>query len=407
MSIDKINLKREWHDALLVLGIMHGAKAYTGPTLAQLDITNRCNNNCIACWVRSPLLQEREATSEWKSAELPFEKIRSLLDELSEMGTKRIFLAGGGEPFIHPGIFKILAYIKEKGMSIDMNTNFTLIDEKSVKKIISLGVDHINVSLWAGNAKTYCKTHPNKDKKTFLKIEKMLKLLSKTKDLKPVINIYNVLLNLNYHEFKSMLEFGFKVKADTIDFVLVDVIPGKTDKLLLNATQRKELISELEKTDAYLKRFKEKYKHNLQIPLFEQFKRRVLNPNMTKGIYENNIIESIPCYAGWSFTRISATGNVDPCLKAHKISVGNIYEKSFNKIWSDKKQKEFRKKTFVKIKKGPYFSMIGEDSSKKSGCYFSCDNLGLNFETHEKIRKFSSKNKLFKLVSKVKWKNLI
>lgn len=399
--------RKRWHDALIVLSVFHGKKAFVGPTVAQFDITNRCNNNCIACWARSPLLKEREATKEWKSMELPVDKIKGLINELSEMGTKRIFFAGGGEPFIHPYIFEILEHVKTKGMFIDMNTNFTLVDKKTVKKIISLGVDHMNVSLWAATPKTYSKTHPNKDGRMFLQIEKMLNYLNKAKQFKPSVTVYNVISNLNYNEYKKMVEFGFKVKADSIEFVLVDTIPRKTDKLLLDERQRNELLSEVKKTKDYIKEFSKRHNHSLQIPCLPYFQKRISDPKITKGVYETNLIESIPCYAGWSFTRISATGNVDPCLKAHKVPVGNVHISSFKKIWNNAQQQEFRKQTFVKVKKGPYFSKIGEDSSKDSGCYSSCDNLGLNSETHDKLIKFACKNKLFKLVKELRWKNLM
>ena len=47
--------------------------------------------------------------------------------------------------------------------------------------------------------------------------------------------------------------------------------------------------------------------------------------------YEKNVIDKLPCYAGWLFTRIIPNGEVNSCLKAHRIPVGSLYSEKFNK----------------------------------------------------------------------------
>src|SRR3989338_2277589 len=99
-----------------VLGAFHGGLAFKGPFHVQIDLTNNCNNNCIACWCNSPLLEEKALGSEIKCQFLPFALVRELLDELSLMGTEEIYFSGGGEPFMHPQIMEILSYAKKKGL---------------------------------------------------------------------------------------------------------------------------------------------------------------------------------------------------------------------------------------------------------------------------------------------------
>ena len=154
----------------LMRGILDGRHAYIGPKIVQIDITNNCNLNCLYCWARSPLLREKQANKEWESYELPLDLIKKLIDDLYLLGTEDIYIAGGGEPFMHPNIIDILKYIKHKGMRCEVTTNFTLITEDIVKRIVELGVDFVTVSLWAGTAETYEKLHLNAKKETFFQI---------------------------------------------------------------------------------------------------------------------------------------------------------------------------------------------------------------------------------------------
>lgn len=370
---------RKFKEELLMLaGILDGRRAFTGPRNVQIDLTNRCNNNCICCWCHSPLLKEKAMPLEERKLMLPFKLLKELIDDLYSMGCIEIYLTGGGEPFMHPNIMEVIKYIKDKNLRCDMSTNFSLINKNIVEKLIDWSVDHINVSLWAATPETYSKTHPNKNKKDFIRIKKILVLLSKLKQekrkRKPVINIYNVISKLNYCEVEKMFDFAYEVGANTVSFTPMDPIPGKTDILLLNEKERNELINKYNKA---VNKWKKNYAPKLKLVGHEQFLRRISNRNSTKGKYDTDIIDHIPCYAGWSFVRILANGDVDPCLKSVKAPLGNIYKKRFKEIWYSEKYNIFREKAKNVKKTDPYFLNID--------CYGSCDNLELNLAIHNKI----------------------
>jgi len=386
-----------------VAGILNGSEAFTGPLSVQIDLTNKCNNNCIGCWCNSPLLGDKEMDSKTKKKELPFELIKKLIDELDEMCVREIYLTGGGEPFMHPKIMEIIGYIKSKGMGCDMSTNFTLINKERAEKLVDLGVDHMNISMWAGTPESYIRTHPTKIDKDFYKMRDMLIYIANLKDKKgkkkPLINIYNVISNLNYNEIKDIINFAFLVKADSVDFTMMDPVEGRTEKLLLNEKQRRELIREVSKVREYVNKKNAEFGIELKINSLEQFLRRVSNKESKKGIYDSNIVDTIPCYAGWTFARVMANGDILSCLKSHLMTVGNIHKQRFKKAWHSKKQKLFREKSRCK-KSDPYFSKIN--------CYKSCDNLGTNLSIHGKIQslpafsKFLLKNSAFILKPKGK-----
>ncbi len=76
----------------MVAGILDGSDAFTGPLSVQIDLTNKCNNNCIGCWCNSPLLGNKAMDPETKRKKLPFELVKKLIDELDKMCVREIFI---------------------------------------------------------------------------------------------------------------------------------------------------------------------------------------------------------------------------------------------------------------------------------------------------------------------------
>jgi len=384
--IKKLHPKKLAPHYLDILGIVDGSFAYKGPYCVQIDLTNNCNNDCIGCWCNSPLLKDKKIKDNVKQQTLPFEVVKKTIDELSVMGTREIYFAGGGEPFMHPHILEIIEHVKAKGMKCYINTNFTLVSEDIVKRLVDLKVDNLVISVWAGTAKTYLATHPNKSEEMFFQIKGMLKLLNSLKREAPNTNMYNVISNMNYKELEQMVDFAVYTNSNSLEFTVVDTIPDATDSLILSKEQRQEVIESCQKIK---QRLEGDLKEKIQILQFDQFLRRISNEDAQTANYDNDILKEMPCYIGWLFSRILADGNVNFCLKAHRIPVGNIYARDFSSIWNGEKQKEFRKRALCASKEDVFFSFIGNDPKAKVGCYKGCDDLARNVNMHKKIQSLS------------------
>ena len=90
------------------------------PLECKLDLTYRCNNNCLHCWLRIP---PADAAGE---RELSFDEIRKVVDEARALGTQRWSISGG-EPMLRPDFAEIFDYITAKAVTYTLNTNGTLI----------------------------------------------------------------------------------------------------------------------------------------------------------------------------------------------------------------------------------------------------------------------------------------
>ncbi len=382
--------RRALANYLDAIGIFDGVHAYKGPEFAQIDLTNNCNNNCIGCWCNSPLLGEKKIDPAVKRQTIPHKRVIKLIDELRRSGTTHIYYAGGGEPFMHPEIMDILRHTKKRGLTCYVNTNFTLLDAQRIRLLAELGVDHLTVSVWAGSPKTYALTHPGQSEETFLRIKDMLMLLNRLKNTSPVIKLYHVVFNMNYQDIHAMVDLAVETRCETVEFTVIDTIPGKTDTLLLNEQERQSLLARLNTIKEWYGR---EGKNTVQLLGLEQFMRRVSNCDAKTAEYDSDIIGTTPCYAGWGFVRILADGNVNSCLKSHRFPTGNILAQDFRSVWNGSLQKHFREKTRRFDPCDPFFSLIGNDPNASMGCYKSCDNIGHNMNMHGKLTSLSQLEK--------------
>lgn len=388
--------RKAGHSYLDMFGVFHGSYAFKGPDCVQIDLTSNCNNNCIGCWCNSPLLGSRVYKGVKKYEALPTTLVHDLINELSGLGTKELYFSGGGEPFMHPDLLQIVEHANHLGLVCSVNTNFTLISEDTVKRLIDLKIDNLTVSVWAGSPVTYVATHPSKSEADFNRIYDMLCMLNTLKkNSKPRIKIYNVISNINYHELGKMVEFAKDTKSEAIEFTVIDTIPNATDKLVLSKQERGLTLAQCERIKRQC--------NGVQLLNLEHFMRRLSDQGSDKAQYDSSFIETMPCYIGWLFARIMPNGDVNSCLKSHRIPVGNIYEKSFREIWNSKEQRYFRRMTLQRQKNDSFFALIGNDPNCKVGCFKGCDDIGRNLHMHNLIAALSSwESRLLKTASKIR-----
>ena len=371
--------------SLVRKGIADGTEAFCGPEHVVIDLTNKCNNTCIACWTRSPLLGENGPDAQWHRQELGTTRILELIDELYHLGTKIIRFTGGGEPFLHAGIFELIHKVKSCKMYCAVTTNFTTLPEGRVSELLASGIDELSVSLWASTADEYVLTHPNQSGVTFNRItqslkkvhrqKQMLRLISPIRWLKksiPYVNILNVISNLNYSSVEAMYDFAVMVGSNAIYVAVVDPIEGSTDSLLLTETQRRAV----GRACAAVRRKNNKLKKRRQLFLdnLDNFEVRLKQDSAESGHYDRNNVDSIPCYVGWIFCRIMADGHVVPCCRGVHAQMGNIHQRSFSSIWHSNRYNQFRRKAKKVSKSHPYF--------KAFNCQKTCDNFMHNTEIH-------------------------
>ncbi|MBN1492936.1 MAG: SPASM domain-containing protein, partial [Candidatus Omnitrophica bacterium] len=200
---------------------------------------------------------------------------------------------------------------------------------------------------------------------------------------------YHVISNINYRDLAMMYDIAVRTESESVEFALLDPIPGKTDVLMLNKEQRNEALASARSLTVTISGAERNGIPMPKIVQFDQFIRRLSDDRSERGEYDKGIIDSFPCYAGWVFSRILPDGNVNACLKAHRIPVGNINIDRFKDLWNSLNMKVFRKETAICEKISPFFSQIGNDPNAACGCHRGCDDLGRNMLFHRSLAKLN------------------
>jgi radical SAM protein with 4Fe4S-binding SPASM domain len=94
-----------------------------GSRLARLDIelTERCNNNCIHCCINLPV-----ADSHAKRREMSTSQVKELLTEAASLGCLTVRFTGG-EPLIREDFEELYLFARRLGLKVLVFTNATLI----------------------------------------------------------------------------------------------------------------------------------------------------------------------------------------------------------------------------------------------------------------------------------------
>jgi len=289
-----------------------------GPETVHIDITNACNLDCVTCWNYAPgLAQTKPAT--WKSQRMDEARFARVLREVSMTGAERIILSGGGEPFMHPGIYDFIAAVKAQGLALTVISNGTLCD---FVHLADLGVDQMLINTSSASAETYLAYHPNQEEDSFDRLIAGLTEISG----RITINLVQVINALNAHELVAMIELAGQVGART-SFKLGDTPPG-TESLALDGRQRCHLLEEAIPM-ASSRANTLGVRHNL-----EAFASQL-------GQHTNSAVPP-PCFAGYLYSRVFVDGRVFFCCE--HIEVGHIDRNPFDAIWVSPEYTEVRQR---------------------------------------------------------------
>ena len=120
------------------------------PDAITVELTFRCNLSCQMCPLDIPRVMYNRANHEYvaerKKEEMTTAEVLTLVDDVADMGVKRITLTGG-EAFLRTDIFEILARIKERGLRVCVNTNGWFLGKAQAKRIVEMGVDEMSISV--------------------------------------------------------------------------------------------------------------------------------------------------------------------------------------------------------------------------------------------------------------------
>ena len=283
---------------------------WSRPNFAQVELTKNCNFKCKFCFENCDV--------EDKYQDKPPEMWKKVIDELYNLGIKKIHFSGG-ENFLYKHFKEILKYSKEKGLTNLINTNGS-IDISSIlpysdEFVFSLhGYKEVNDEI-TGFDGAFDRTINN---------------IQKALDSDKKVSVNTVLIKENFDNYEKLYTY-LESKFNNLTYSPTMAIPCYTGKKFdsLSVPINKENMEQYLKYVRMAGKEKFVYKHGLYGLLGEDEKR----------------IHMPVCAAGKSKLIIKYDGNVYPCnfFQTEDFLCGNVFEEDLKDIWKNGKGfKKFR-----------------------------------------------------------------
>jgi len=261
------------------------------PITAHIDLTYRCNERCLHCYLH------RGA-----SAEMTTSEVADVLRQLAETGTLFLILSGG-EIFLRTDALEIIAEARRLHFSVKLKTNASLLTHDIVTQMSSLGLQGVDVSIYSANPAIH-------DSITQLpgSLRKSLDAINHLHRAGIRVSICNVLMRENSEEVSAVRQLAQELGVGyTLDPMVTPMIDGNASVLRHRAEQ-----------DAIRKAFLE---FNLSG-----------RPGDDCPPLYDDLMQGIPCSAGHCQVYINPRGEVYPCVQ-FPVLCGDLKNQSFAEIW--------------------------------------------------------------------------
>jgi radical SAM protein with 4Fe4S-binding SPASM domain len=285
-----MSLLAEMNQKALGLGI---------PISVHLDITYRCNERCVHCYL------DHDDHGEMTTAE-----IEDVLNQLSNAGVFFLTLSGG-EVLMRRDFFEIVEHARRLLFNVKVKTNGVMIREAHARRIRELGVEQVQISVYSHRPEVHdaITKLPGSLKRTIDAIRFL-----KSQGLKVVIA--NVLMASNLFDNTGVMALAKELGVSyTLDPTITPKMDGDTSVLALRIPG-----SDL----------KQVFHSEELVGNVDEF----CAPPPTPG---EDIMDGLPCSAGHTACYITPYGDVFPCVQ-FPLPSGNLRRQKFAEIWQNSPQ---------------------------------------------------------------------
>ena len=270
------------------------------PISVHMDLTYRCNERCVHCYLDHD-----------DRGEMSTDEIKGILDQLAEAGVFFLTLSGG-EPFMRKDLFEIIAHARSLLFNVKVKTNGLMIGEQEAHQLHELGVENLQISVYSHRAEVH--DGITKIKGSLERTKDAIRFL-RAQGLK--ITIANVMMRPNLGDQAGVRELAEELGClYTLDPTITPHIDG--DMSLLR----------------------------LRIPTHE-LEKLMHSPELVGGdadeycapaaAADEDTLDSTPCSAGHTACYISPYADVFPCVQ-FPLPTGNLRRQKFLDIWNDSPQ---------------------------------------------------------------------
>jgi AdoMet-dependent heme synthase len=274
------------------------------PLSVHLDLTYRCNERCIHCYL------DHDDHGEMTTAE-----IKDLLDQMADAGVFYLTISGG-EILMRRDFFEILEHARKRTFCVKLKTNGVLIRKKTAERLRELGVESVQISIYSHRPEVHdaITKMPGSHRQSV----QAVRLLRKQGLL---VTLANVLMTQNAADYRGVKALALALDAKfIIDPTITPMMDG--DRSILNLNVDKAALQEV-------------FRNEDLVGNVEEF----CAPSRS---VDEEALDMLPCSAGHTACYVSPYGDVYPCVQ-FPLPTGNVRQTKFVDIWRDSPQfKEVR-----------------------------------------------------------------
>jgi radical SAM protein with 4Fe4S-binding SPASM domain len=308
------------------------------PLSVQLDLTYRCNEKCIHCYL------DHEDHGELTTAE-----VKALLDQLAEAGVFFLILSGG-EIFLRRDLFELVEHARRLLFSVKLKTNAVMIRKAKAARIAALGVDSVQISVYSHKPDVHdaITKLPGSFRRT-IEGARLLKAAGVR------VSFANVLMRHNAGDYPQVQALAETLGVEySVDATITPMMDGDRSILDLNID-----------ADA----LEDVYRDATLVGNVEEFCAPPSGP-----LAEADALDTLPCSAGHTACYVSPYGDVYPCVQ-FPLPSGNVRQARFLDIWRSSPQlQEVRSITMAELQ-GCAKCVHGSSCSRCPGLAYTEGNM--------------------------------
>jgi radical SAM protein with 4Fe4S-binding SPASM domain len=280
------------------------------PLSVHFDLTYRCNERCVHCYL------DHDDHGELTTAEC-----LAVMKELASAGT--LFLTfSGGEIFLRPDLYEILAEARRLHFDVSLKTNALLVTEERAARMREFGVRRVQISVYSDVPEVHdaITKVPGSLQRTLAAIPLLLEQGLQVKLACP-------LMRENLLAYRGVMTLAEKLGVPyVLDLTITPMMDGNEAPLahrvpvssLLPVMQDPTLHACKPQPSAEATRAMQDYP-------------AAIGTAVSSGI-ESAAYEDLPCSAGHNSCYISPYGDVFPCVQLPQAA-GNLRRERFSDIW--------------------------------------------------------------------------
>jgi AdoMet-dependent heme synthase len=287
------------------------------PLSVHFDLTYRCNERCVHCYL------DHENHGELSTGEC-----LAVLEEIARAGT--LFLTfSGGEIFLRPDLFKILAAARRLHFDVSLKTNALLVTRERAARLRELGVRRVQISVYSEEPSVHdaITKVPGSFGRTLAAIPLLLEQGLQVKLACP-------LMKENLMAYRGVMALAERLGVPyVLDLTITPMMDG-TGGPLAHRASIAELLPVLQDPalhGCHSQPVSQAASANEAWP-------ESLGSGMTSGM-DSAAYDDLPCSAGHNSCYISPYGDVFPCVQLPQAA-GNLRRERFADIWYHAPQME-------------------------------------------------------------------